>query len=272
MSPFQPHPKLKTNKPSSQIKVNEHVAQLVEILKDIPKRKGVTLDLSYQEIINKYITVFHLGPYFYVVYNTATNEVEYTSQEIESILGFKANEFELAVLLSRIHPEDLPKFYHFQKKAVEFYNKLPEEYFFKYKFSYDYRILGKEDNDLRVIQQVVPINYFSEGGSRTLNIFTDVTHLQMQGNSKLSFIGMDGAPSYYNVQMEDAIINADKTFTRRELEIIRLVVTNKSTQEIAETLNISKHTVQTHRKNILRKSGSVSMQDLVIKSIREGWI
>lgn len=252
--------------------VNEHVAKLAEILKDIPRRKVATLDISYQEVINKYITIFHLGPYFYAIYNTVTNEAEYVSSDVESILGFAPEQFQIATLLERIDPEDLPKFYHFQKKAVEFYSKLPDEFFFKYKFSFDYRIVTVQGKLVRVMQQVVPICYFPDGGSRTLNIFTDITHLRMNGDSKLSFIGMDGAPSYYNVQMEDAIINADKTFTRRELEIIRLVVTNKSTQEIAGTLNISKHTVQTHRKNILRKSGSSSMQDLVIKSIREGWI
>lgn len=254
------------------VKENERVAQLVEILKDIPKRKGASLDMTYEEVIEKYITIFHLGPYFYVVYNTQTNEVEYTSPEIESVLGFKRHEFSIAMLLEKVHPQDLPKFYHFQRKAVEFFAKLPDEYFFKYKFSYDYRVLNQAGNYLRVIQQVVPIYYFEDGGSRTLNIFTDVTHLQLQGSSRLSFIGMEGAPSYFNVQMEDAIIHTEKLFTKRELEIIKLIVTNKNTQQIADALNISKYTVQTHRKNILRKSGSVSMQDLIIKSVREGWV
>jgi DNA-binding CsgD family transcriptional regulator len=254
------------------VKVNEHVAQLAEILKEIPKRNDSALELTHNEVINKYITVFHLGPYFYVIYNTVTNKAEHVSEAIKHILGFDPDTFNIAQLFEKIHPEDLGKFNHFQKKAVEFFTNLPDEFFFKYKFSYDYRVLNNKEQYLRIIQQVVPIHYFPDGGSRTLNIFTDVTHLQMQGSGRLSFIGMDGAPSYFNVQMEDAIIQTEKYFTRRELEILKLIVTNKSTQEIADSLNISIHTVQTHRKNILRKSGSASMQDLIIKSVRQGWI
>ena len=41
--------------------------------------------------------------------------------------------------------------------------------------------------------------------------------------------------------------------TKREVEIIRLVRQNKTTQEIAEQLFVSPHTVETHRKNICVK-------------------
>ena len=39
----------------------------------------------------------------------------------------------------------------------------------------------------------------------------------------------------------------------RELEIIQLIVKGMTSETIAENLFISKHTVQSHRKNILRK-------------------
>jgi DNA-binding NarL/FixJ family response regulator len=41
--------------------------------------------------------------------------------------------------------------------------------------------------------------------------------------------------------------------TRRELEIIRLISSGKNSQQISIDLEISQHTVETHRKNILRK-------------------
>lgn len=41
--------------------------------------------------------------------------------------------------------------------------------------------------------------------------------------------------------------------TPREIEIIKLVATGKTNAVIAETLNISLHTIITHRKNINRK-------------------
>jgi DNA-binding CsgD family transcriptional regulator len=41
--------------------------------------------------------------------------------------------------------------------------------------------------------------------------------------------------------------------TSREIEIIKLVAAGKTNMVIAQDLNISKHTVITHRKNINKK-------------------
>lgn len=41
--------------------------------------------------------------------------------------------------------------------------------------------------------------------------------------------------------------------TAREQEILRLMAQGMSSKSIADALNLSFHTVQTHRKNILRK-------------------
>lgn len=51
--------------------------------------------------------------------------------------------------------------------------------------------------------------------------------------------------------------------TDRELEIIRLIEKELNNRQIAETLFISERTVETHRKNILRKTGTNSVIGLV---------
>lgn len=50
--------------------------------------------------------------------------------------------------------------------------------------------------------------------------------------------------------------------TKRELEIIQLITEGKNNPKIAETLFISRHTVEQHRKNINRKLGINSMPQL----------
>src|SRR5690606_23501521 len=121
-----------------------------------------------------------------------------------------------------------------------------------YKFSYDYRFRGPEGNYKRVMQQIVPIFYFPEGGARTLGIFTDLSHLDIQGIPKLSFIGMDGAPSYYNIHLMQDFVPYQSRFTKSERKILEYMVQGLTTEKIAELLNRSSFTVQTHRKNILR--------------------
>ncbi len=51
--------------------------------------------------------------------------------------------------------------------------------------------------------------------------------------------------------------------TPREIEIIKLITKEFSSREIAEILFISEHTVETHRKNIFRKTGSNNLVGLV---------
>lgn len=51
--------------------------------------------------------------------------------------------------------------------------------------------------------------------------------------------------------------------TQREVEIIKLIATEYTTNEIAERLSISSHTVDTHRKNILTKLGVKNMAGLI---------
>ncbi|MCY7310550.1 MAG: response regulator transcription factor [Chitinophagaceae bacterium] len=57
--------------------------------------------------------------------------------------------------------------------------------------------------------------------------------------------------------------NAEAHLTDREIEIIRLIEKEYNNKQIAETLFISERTVETHRKNIFRKTNTNSVIGLV---------
>ncbi len=56
----------------------------------------------------------------------------------------------------------------------------------------------------------------------------------------------------------------------RESEVLRLLVKGRSTKQIADTLAISKNTVDTHRRRIMDKLGCEGMAELTRYAIREG--
>ncbi|HEU0124918.1 MAG TPA: LuxR C-terminal-related transcriptional regulator [Flavobacterium sp.] len=58
----------------------------------------------------------------------------------------------------------------------------------------------------------------------------------------------------------------------RELEIIRLITQEYSNQDIATHLNISKRTVETHRKNIFKKTKVKSIVGLVVLAIKNNLV
>ncbi|MEX0966548.1 MAG: LuxR C-terminal-related transcriptional regulator [Bacteroidia bacterium] len=53
----------------------------------------------------------------------------------------------------------------------------------------------------------------------------------------------------------------DENLTPRELEILRLVAKGKTSQKISEEISLSKHTVDTHRRNIIQKLNIASTMD-----------
>ncbi len=55
--------------------------------------------------------------------------------------------------------------------------------------------------------------------------------------------------------------------TDREIDVLKLLVEGYSNKEISSALNISIHTVVSHRKNIVRKTGIKSLSGLVIYAI-----
>ena len=56
--------------------------------------------------------------------------------------------------------------------------------------------------------------------------------------------------------------------TNREKEIFNLLITNKTTKEISNKLNISEKTVRNHISNVMQKLGVVSRSSAVIELIK----
>ncbi len=67
--------------------------------------------------------------------------------------------------------------------------------------------------------------------------------------------------------INDALKNK---LTARETEILSLIVQERTSAEIASLLHLSIRTVDTHRKNMIRKTGSTTLIGLVKFAIRLG--
>lgn len=65
--------------------------------------------------------------------------------------------------------------------------------------------------------------------------------------------------SFQKIKKENQLMN----LTARELEIIQCMAANKTNRQIADKLFISERTVETHRKNIFRKTGTHSVLSLL---------
>jgi DNA-binding NarL/FixJ family response regulator len=60
--------------------------------------------------------------------------------------------------------------------------------------------------------------------------------------------------------------------TPRERELLQLLAEGQTTKEIAAALNLSPHTVDTHRGNLMQKLNLHSIPELILYAVRKGVI
>jgi DNA-binding CsgD family transcriptional regulator len=210
--------------------------------------------------------------YFLDMKNAALNNF---SSGTRDVLGYEPNEMSLGKLISLVHPADLPVVISFESKVMEFFNLLTIEKMFKYKVRYDYRLKHKDGHYIRVLQQVITIETDDKGAIvKTMGIHSDITDLKNEGLPVLSFIGLDGEPTYENVQVEGkfSFLKPEERFSPREKEILNKLIQGRTSEEIGKELYISKETVNTHRRNMLAKCGVKNSMELVNISITNGWV
>lgn len=73
--------------------------------------------------------------------------------------------------------------------------------------------------------------------------------------------------SIYSSYLKSNLNNQSIEFTDRELDVLRLILEEKTTSEIALELQISKYTVEGHRKNLLQKTNSKNVVGLIKYSL-----
>jgi len=75
--------------------------------------------------------------------------------------------------------------------------------------------------------------------------------------------GQFWSPEINKILLRRVQPGANVQVTDRELEVLKLLVNEMSSREIAEQLFISERTVETHRKNLLRKTNSTNVVGLI---------
>ena len=235
-------------------------------LKDLPPNFEIEV---YQKLLN----VFQLGDFYYFIFNLSSVEVEFVNDNVKKVLGIEPVDFTPKYVYETIHPEDQARFVQNEQKVTSFFNQLQSDKILKYKVSYDYRMKTNEGKYKWIHQQIITLQCDENGAViRTLGVHTDITHIKTNNvPAGLSIIGLDGEPSYFGTLEESNILIQQKeVYTEREKEIIKLIISGMKSEEIANKLFISIHTVSTHRKNILSKSSCVNWPEFVSKALSQG--
>ncbi|MEJ8842274.1 LuxR C-terminal-related transcriptional regulator [Lacibacter sp. H375] len=233
-----------------------------------PSQLKFELDL-YKKLWN----FFLIGDSYYFIINHHTLQFEFVSNEVETVMGYLPSEFDIPFMNDKLHPDDRSWFLAIGACIVDFFSQLPVDKITKYKVRYDIRFKKRNGEFARILYQGILLEHDASGKFlRTLSVHSDITYLKLEGHPVLSFIGIDGEPSYLDVISNNKFVESKEEFTKREKQVLKLLIEGRPSKEISGLLKISKQTVDTHRKNMLHKKHLNNTGELIGKAIRSGWI
>ncbi|MEO6522604.1 MAG: response regulator transcription factor [Mucilaginibacter sp.] len=119
--------------------------------------------------------------------------------------------------------------------------------------------------------RVIALSMFNEPKIVNEMVDAGVSGYILKATSKVellkALITVASGQKYFSGTIQDSFNSpadkAESLFTTREIEILRLVVKEFTTRHIAGKLFISERTVETHRRNILRKAEAANTAGLM---------
>ncbi len=220
-----------------------------------------SLILSEQEM-NEIDRLICLDNHFFHIIKLPEFKICFISSTINDVLGYAPHELTLKKIYSLIHPEDYERTLKSTIRMLDFGFKFRDKLEpFKNVLSMEFRIRHKRGFYKRILSQNCIFSNGPEGMEfKALSFNTDVSfyHEYLHGETGKTIRRMEE-----KLNIPDRNIN----FTVRELEVLRLLALGKSSEQIGCLLNISKHTVDTHRRKMLAKSGLYNSPELIAFAI-----
>ena len=200
------------------------------------------MDKSIDEIAQEYLPymkILEQAGSFAVFLSDRFGHYYYVTEYIEA-----SQEIDIEKL---VYPDDWEVVRRIDKKVWEFLDTLPEEEKLTYKYIYEMRVLDR-GKYVRMIYQM-RILAFKEDNFLAMGII-DIAPEQSANTSVRFQIKNCLTDEIVPFAIESA---ADTLLTPREREVLALAKEGMFSKEISEKLNISIHTVNRHRQNILEK-------------------
>ncbi|MDR3713074.1 MAG: LuxR C-terminal-related transcriptional regulator [Puia sp.] len=252
--------------------LNTEANRIRKNVSDGNEEAGELLQLEL-EFYKKLLVFFQIGESGYFIFNFQQLRFDFVSVEAEALLGYPKEVITLDLLMGHIHQDDRAWFLNCQEVSCQFILGLPPDKQMKYKLRFDYRIKKQSGEYIRVLQQVMVVHNDEAGKIlRNLVVLTDISHLKQTGRPVLSYIGMEGEPSYPDVAVSNQSPGKNGILSKREKEVLYLMAEGKPSREIADILSLSKHTIDSHRKNMLQKMKVTNTGELIKNAIKKGWI
>jgi DNA-binding CsgD family transcriptional regulator len=190
------------------------------------------------------------------IYDLYQRKHIYYSPKYEKMLGWDARraENDIDYTNSLIHPDDLASLIRAAINYIQLGFSISDTSTLKdYKAIFDYRVIGRDGQYTRIIEQQIPLEMDKSGN---VWLALSLMDLSPENDVSLPFRGRlknhRTGELFYFPHEEDPGKNVT-SLTNREKEILGLIARGLISKEIADKLYISVNTVNTHRQRIIEK-------------------
>ncbi|MFD1160793.1 MULTISPECIES: response regulator transcription factor [Hwangdonia] len=226
---------------------------------------------SLEKHIEKIIELDTFLPYsstFFCITNTQSLTFEYISKNMPACLGLDKKTLEkkgMRYFWSRMHPDDLEEWLQALNDLMDFtLNNTKVEDRKRMSYTWNYRLKNSSDDYVNIVQNTTPLGFDSDFkpiiGLAHYTVLSPEIKLQVCATAKLLNEKNEYETIYFN-NCSQKLLSAG--ISNRERDIVRLLVLNYSSKQIGDKLNISPNTVDTHRRNILKKLNISSTGELI---------
>ena len=213
-----------------------------------------------------YLTDYVKGANFFKVFNMKTF-LEYPLGKFVrtdvSFLNDLRNSEDLQVFNEQIFPDEML-----------FLSKHEHEQNVEYSFTTNFRIKNGINTWSYVVQRTIYLfNEFYKMPIGSLNWITDITNFK--NDSKINHLieRSDGINEKALIERKCYFIkNTQDILSKREVDVLRLASKGMASKEIADKLNISIHTINNHRRNMLERCNCKNILQLLDIAVKSGVI
>lgn len=246
---------------------------LPEEFTDKLQTKKTTGDRDYlaffQPVIDQVIN-FAIGPYYWYIPDTRVMKIIAASDNIRQLTPYTKEEWigkDASFLAANIHPDDCNYVLGATAIAAGLNETLPVDKRGCLRMNIYGRMLDANRNYRWTLIQYPGIFFNSEGRiESTLSLMTDLSHFNLVNKPMMTVIDNSNKEHQYfkvSVDTKKMIPLLLPNITKREQQILQLIVKGLNTPQMVEQLNISYHTVENHKRNLRSKTNTKTTAELV---------